>query len=172
MTKHWLLLALLLLLSISGWADSITIGLSYGPTTLSANVDQILVTAGNTPITFEFYSNLPGPYDVSWVLTFTIANQPPQVAQVSFTRSPAGNTCGSGGTFNVPTAYKPIPFTVTEVAQFGNGLTLSQTYHEHLITEAPEPVSLVLVGTGLAGIGWRRAGSLKRRRQKELSVLN
>lgn len=171
MTKHWLLLALLLLLSISGWADSITIGASNGSITLNPNVDQLLVMNSNNQA-FEVYSNLLAPYYVSWIMTLTIANQAPQVVQISGNCFPAGNTCGFGGEFYLPSKYKPTAFTFVEAASFGNGLTLSETYHEHFIFEAPEPASLLLVGTGLAGIAWRRVGNLKRRRQKELSILN
>jgi hypothetical protein len=160
--KHWRLLSLLLILSGWAFADSITMGLSSGSTTLTPGVDQLLVTT-NHNIGFDAFAG-PGPYTVSWLLTFTIPNQPSQVVTSSFTCGAGNSACGVVFSLSVPTTYKPIPFTFVEEAQFTSGLKLSETYHEHFITQAPEPMSFLLVTTGLAGIGWRRFEAASRRR--------
>jgi hypothetical protein len=154
MVKLWTLLSLLLILSVSAFADSITMGLSSGSTTLTPGVDQLLVTTNNA-IEFDAYAG-PGPYTVSWLLTFTIPNQLPQVYTYSFTCGAGNSACGLIYAFNIPTTYQPMPFTFVEQAQFTSGLKLSETYNEHFITQAPEPMSVLLVGTGLVAIGWRR----------------
>jgi hypothetical protein len=172
MVKRWTLFGLLLILS--GWAfgDSVTMGLSSGSTTLTPGVDQLLVTTDNS-IGFDAFAG-PGPYTVSWGLTFTIPNQPAQVVMSSFTCSAGNSACGLVFSLTVPTTYKPIPFTFVEEAQFSSGLKLSETYNEHFITPVPEPMSLLLVAMGLPAIGWRRfqAASRKGRRLKEFSVPN
>ena len=154
MTKLLALLGFLLI--SSGWAlgDSIFIGLSSGSTTLMPGVDQLLVVKDNN-LGFDAFAG-PGPYTVSWLLTFTIPNEPPHVVPFTFTCDAGNTACGLVFSFFVPTTYKPIPFTFVEEAQFSSGLTLSKTYNEHFISQTPEPTSLLLLTTGLAGIGWRQ----------------
>lgn len=159
MVKRWTLFGLLLI--SSGWAfgDSITMGLSSGSTTLTPGVDQLLISPHNF-IEFDAYAG-PGPYTASWVFTFTIPNEPPQVFTESLPCSAGDSACGFVFGVTVPTTYKPIPFTFVEQAQFDSGLKLSQTYNEHFITPVPEPMSLLLVAAGLPIVGWQ----LSRRRQ-------
>ena len=96
-----------------------------------------------------------GPVTTS-VLTYTLTldNLP---APLIFDVGPGG-TCDAGDTcvlagigFSVPTTFTPVSGTLT--VHFNDEI---ETFNFHYLSNVPEPVTLVLVGTGLVGIGWQK----------------
>ena len=110
--------------------------------------------------TFGFLEVFKGP-ETTTVLsyTLTLANlSSPLVENVS-----PGGTCGSGDTcilgitFFVPVTYKPVSGTLT--VHFNDE---TETFNFHYISNVPEPTSVLLLGTGIAAVMWRKFSQILR----------
>jgi hypothetical protein len=97
----------------------------------------------------EIFMNAPATTSLTW--TLTLANLSSSMV-INFDAGPAcPGTCVLGDDFFVPIAKQPISGTLTVHLNGEN-----ETFNFHYITNAPEPTTLVLMGTGLVAIGWRK----------------
>jgi PEP-CTERM motif len=162
--KNWILASVLLVSSLPAFAnsvaltDSFTMYVDSGSTHLITGTDQLLILSrfGSTSnLEFDVAPSLVAPYAVSMSWTLLLPNQAPQVLDFSGNCYPAGNTCGWVSSFLVPNRYQPVPFTLTVQLTIGSN-TLTETFHDHYVSTVPEPGSMLLLGSGLVAVAWRK----------------
>jgi hypothetical protein len=154
--KHLAVLVILLFAALPACADSITVNtfaLQANPIRLEAlgpGLDPILaptsIHGGQRGLVFD--TSL-GPIG-SVVFTSTI-----NLMGMRYTLDPitirCSATCGVGYGFLVPVSYKMVRGTLSLTL---NGVT--ETYDFRYQSAVPEPGGVLLLGTGLVGIGWRK----------------
>jgi hypothetical protein len=160
--KHLVLLLLIIFAAHYSSADSIMIEAqtvapdgSIHQVTLIPGLDQFLVGYRQDQMTvLTLVEDFQGPVTTS-VLSWTLALS--NLASPLVINFPPGGSCGAGGhcaaidSFSVPTSYVPVAGTLT--VHFNDEM---ETFNLHYVSNAPEPGTLLLLGTGLAGIAWRK----------------
>ncbi len=162
--KNWILASVLLLSSLPAFGnsvrftDSLTMNVTADNMRLTSGVDQLLVLSrfgATSNLELVVGPNMPGPYTMSMAWTLLLPNQAPQVLDFSGSCYPAGNTCGWIASFSLPNSYQPVPFTLTVQLTVGSQ-TLTETFNERYVSNVPEPGSMLLLGTGLVVVAWRK----------------
>jgi hypothetical protein len=152
--KTWLLVVLLVL-PLSAVANSITFSVDSGNVQLNPNISQLLTASRfGTGSFLGFDAGAgPGPYSMTMSWTLILANQMPQVLNFSGSCLSGSSFCGWLDGFNVPTSYKPVPFTL--IVQFNSSAgNFTETYHDYYVSNVPEPASFFLLATGMAAVIW------------------
>jgi hypothetical protein len=162
--KNWMLASIFLVSSLPAFANSVSLTDSFtmyvdsGSTHLLPGTDQLLILSrfgSMSNLEFDVAPSLAAPYTMSMSWTLLLPNQAPQVLDFAGSCYIAGDTCGWLSSFLVPNRYQPVPFTLTVQLTIGSN-TLTETFHEHYVSTVPELGSMLLLGSGLMAVAWRK----------------
>ena len=170
--KRFAILAILLFAVLPAFADSITMYNFVPPIPFEApcclmvpGVDQLLVAEralGSLGGIIWFIGVFDTPQISSLTYTFTSAElSAPEVHSFPANSCPVRGAFGGGpeqcffpAGFIIDELHHPFLPTAGSLTVNLNGTV--QTYDFHYVLPAPEPTTLLLFGTGLAAIGWRK----------------